>query len=133
MAAGCYEIVGLGANRVSVPHRRFRQHNRSYWHSCIWRWSLWRSRSCSGTRVSVHVKERQSVHEVLIQPEQRPQHRAERPYDHERHPQAPRCWSGGREIGECSQLRECEMWPVLHGQGLTHVTGRSWKRILYSG
>jgi hypothetical protein len=21
MAAGCYEIIGLGANRVSVPHR----------------------------------------------------------------------------------------------------------------
>jgi hypothetical protein len=23
MSAGCYEIIGVGANRVSVPHRRF--------------------------------------------------------------------------------------------------------------
>jgi hypothetical protein len=32
-------------------------------------------------------------------------------------------------IGECSQLQECEMWPVLHGQGLRNVTGTSWQQM----
>jgi hypothetical protein len=31
-------------------------------------------------------------------------------------------------ISECNQLQECEMWPVLHEQGSSNVTGKSWQQ-----